>query len=128
VIDCDGTALAKPADRADARRMLELLSGRAHGVVTGVAVAGRLGGLPVAASVVERTEVVLRTLPDDEIDWYVATGEPEGKAGAYAIQGLGSLLVEGIEGSHQNVVGLPLTALDRLLGGFGLALRELIGR
>lgn len=128
VIDLDGVSLGKPVDRADARRMLRELSGRVHRVVTGVAVAGVLGGSAVEASAAEGTDVVLRDLSGDEIDWYLATGEPDGKAGAYAIQGLGSLLVERIEGCHQSVVGLPLPVLDRLLTEHGLPLRELIGR
>ena len=128
VIDLDGAILGKPVDRADARRMLEELSGRVHEVVTGVAVAGRLHGRPVEASATEQTDVVFRSLTPDEIDWYLDSGEPEGKAGAYAIQGRGSLLVERIEGSHQNVVGLPLTLVDRLATVLGIPLRDLAGR
>ena len=126
VIDLEGTSLGKPIDELDARRMLQDLSGRIHTVVTGVAVSGVLNGREVETSATEATEVALRNLSAAEIDWYVGTSEPEGKAGAYAIQGLGSLLVERIEGSHQGVVGLPLPVLDRLLAGLGCSLREMI--
>jgi septum formation protein len=126
VIDLDGRVLGKPVDRGEAEAMLVALGGRCHGVVTGVAVVGSIGGRPVEAVAVQRTEVEMRAYRVDDIEWYLDSGEYRGKAGAYAIQGLGSLLVEGIEGSYQNVVGLPLTALDRLLTGLGRPLRELV--
>lgn len=127
VIDLDGEILAKPADRSEAARMLRALSGRAHDVVTGIAIVGSVGGDPVAVSTVERTAVRMRSIGDDEVAWYLDSGEWEGKAGAYAIQGVGSLLVSGIEGSYPNVVGLPLVALDRLLTELGRPLRDLAG-
>lgn len=126
VIDLDGRVLGKPVDRAEAEAMLVALAGRCHAVVTGVAVVGSVDGRPVEAVAVQRTEVEMRCYGADEIEWYLDRGEYRDKAGAYAIQGLGSLLVDGIEGSYQNVVGLPLTALDRLLTGFGRPLRELV--
>lgn len=126
VIDLDGQILGKPTDSAGAERMLKALSGRNHGVVTGMAVVGRLGERRVEASTVERTEVAMRPLSADDIAWYLATGEHEGKAGSYAIQGLGALLVAGIEGSYHNVVGLSVAAVDGMLRRYGLALRELV--
>lgn len=126
VIDLDGRILGKPADRAEAESMLVALAARSHAVVTGVAVVGAVDGRPVASVEIERTEVEMRAYGVDEIAWYLDQGEYEGKAGAYAIQGLGSLLVRGIEGSYQNVVGLPLTTLDRILTGVGRPLRELV--
>ncbi len=101
----DGTILGKPADADDARRMLRLLSGRPHQVLTGVAMTGP-GRFERAA--VARTRVTFAPLTDDEISWYAATGEPLDKAGAYAVQGLASRFVARIEGSHPNVVGLPV--------------------
>jgi septum formation protein len=115
----DEHVLGKPADAADARRMLELLSGRTHQVITGIAVAA--GGQPVAADVVA-TDVTFRSLSAAEIDAYVATEEPMDKAGAYAIQGYGAVLIAGIRGDHPNVVGLPLTRLATLLRGLGVTI------
>ena len=111
VVVVDGRVLGKPADNDDAADMLRLLSGRAHDVLTGVAL--RLGDRSVRA--VERTIVHFDTLTDEQIRWYVASGEPRDKAGAYAVQGLGSRFVFRIEGSYSNVVGLPITVVGRLL-------------
>jgi septum formation protein len=108
----DGQILGKPVDPDDAARMLRLLSGRAHDVVTAVA----LLGSRCAAEAVVLTRVWFAALTGREIDWYVASGEPMGKAGAYAIQGLGARFVERIDGSWSNVVGLPVAAVHRMLG------------
>ena len=105
------TILGKPADAADAKRMLRELSGRAHEVKTGTAVLYQ--GKTVLTVVT--TNVFFRKLTGKEIDWYVQTGEPLDKAGAYGIQGKGAVLVEKIEGSYDNVVGLPLTAVYEIL-------------
>lgn len=111
----DGEILGKPQDDDDARRMLRLLSGREHSVLTGIA----LGG----AAEVDETLVRFAPLSEAEIDWYVATGEPRDKAGAYAIQGLGSLFVEGVVGSWSNVVGLPVPRVYRLFARLGYDLK-----
>jgi septum formation protein len=100
----DGVALGKPEDEAHALAMLERLSGRDHSVVSGIAVAA--GGV-IASRVVE-SRVTLRPTSAAERGAYWGSGEPEGKAGAYAIQGLGAVFVERLEGSYSNVVGLPL--------------------
>lgn len=116
VVVVDGQILGKPADAADARRMLGLLSGRRHEVLTAVSVS--LGGpddVCPAASGVERTTVEFAPLNDKEIGWYIASGEPMDKAGAYAIQGLGSRFVTRIDGSYSNVVGLPIALVYKLL-------------
>jgi septum formation protein len=107
----DGDILAKPADVADARRMLAQLSGRRHEVLTGICL--RQG----AHSICEyaATGVVFASLSSEEIDAYVATGEPMDKAGAYAIQGLASKFVERIEGDYFNVMGLPVALVYRRL-------------
>jgi septum formation protein len=110
-----GEALGKPADGADATRMLRLLSGRTHEVLTGVCLCAN--GRTLAH--VERTFVRLARLSEDDIAWYVATGEPGDKAGAYAIQGLGSRFIEGIEGSYSNVVGLPISIVYERLKDLG---------
>ena len=99
--------LGQPRDEADARRMLSLLSGRWHMVVTGVALV-RFGIPPRTIVDHGTTRVRFHQMSSDEIDWYVSTGEPMGKAGAYAIQGQGALFIEGIQGDYFNVVGLPL--------------------
>jgi septum formation protein len=106
--------LGKPDGAADALRMLELLSGKTHVVVTGVALVR--GERALTAE--DRTTVQFRNLGRSELEWYVATGEPWGKAGAYAIQGYGSALVERIEGSYLNVVGFPLGMFVRMLEEF----------
>ncbi|MBK5221645.1 MAG: septum formation inhibitor Maf [Acidimicrobiia bacterium] len=109
----DGEPLGKPASPADAAAMLRRLSGRSHQVMTGVAVVHLTSGRTLDA--VATTDVHVRAITDDEIDAYIATGEPFDKAGAYAIQGRAAVFVEGISGDHSNVVGLPLPLVDRLL-------------
>ena len=99
--------LGQPRDDEDARRMLRVLSGRWHMVLTGVALV-RLGNPPRALVEHATTRVLFREMLPDEIDWYVSTEEPRGKAGAYAIQGRGALFIEGIQGDYFNVVGLPI--------------------
>ena len=106
--------LGKPADDADAARMLRRLSGRTHRVITGLALV-RTGDGSVFSDA-ETTAVTFRPLEEDEIAWLVASGESRDKAGAYGIQGLGSLAVREIEGDYWNVVGLPLGLLKKLLG------------
>lgn len=111
----DGRILAKPQDETDAIRMLELLSGRVHDVWSGVVVLGHDG----EAAETALTTVQLRAITPEEIRWYVGTGEPMGKAGAYGIQGRAARFVERIEGSWSNVVGLPVATVDRLLKRVG---------
>jgi septum formation protein len=110
-----GEVLGKPLDGADARRMLHLLSGRTHDVLTGICV--RLGERSLAH--VELSRVRMGTLNAVEIDWYVGTGEPFDKAGGYAVQGLASRFIEGIDGSYSNVVGLPIASVYHLLKQLG---------
>ncbi len=112
----DGVALGKPHDEADAAAMLRRLSGRTHAVHTAVAV--RRGDTEVAA--MATTEVTFRALSDTEVAWYVATGEPRDKAGAYALQGAGAALVATISGADTTVIGLPLTTTVELLGRVGV--------
>jgi septum formation protein len=112
----DGDVLGKPADAAEAITMLAHLSGRSHEVYTGVAVGA--GGRMEARVV--RTRVTLRPTTEAERRAYWSSGEPAGKAGGYAIQGLGAIFVEGIEGSYSNVVGLPLFETVALLRAFGV--------
>jgi septum formation protein len=109
----DSHILGKPLDAADARRMLSLLSGRWHDVITGVTVAGP-GESPLDTRV-ETTTVQFAPLSPGEIEWYVGSGEPMDKAGAYAIQGLASRFVTRIQGSYSNVVGLPIALVYEML-------------
>jgi septum formation protein len=113
----DGAMLAKPANDADAERMLGLLSGRTHDVLTGVVLVR--GGRE--SSAVVDTRVRFRPLTAAEIDWYVASGEPRDKAGAYGVQGLAARFVDSVEGSYSNVVGLPIGAVRALLDAEGVA-------
>jgi nucleoside triphosphate pyrophosphatase len=108
---CEGRVLGKPANEGDAERMLELLSGRTHEVVSGLCL--RTPGWEELES--EVTLVRFRTLTPRDLGHYLAAGEWEGRAGGYAIQGLGASLVERIEGDYLNVVGLPGALLVRLL-------------
>lgn len=115
-----GEAFGKPVNPDDAARMLRRLSGRTHAVYTGVAVVHSATG--VVRSGHSATLVRFRTLSEETIQRYVASGEPMGKAGAYAIQGLGSLLISRIAGDYSNVVGLPLGLVADLLAEFGLVI------
>jgi len=113
VVVVSGRILGKPTGPAEARRMLSMLSGVVHEVLTAVVV--RHAGSET--SEVVSTRVRFTALSAAEIDWYVESGEPDGKAGAYAIQGLGSRFVDWIDGSWSNVVGLPVATVYRMLGG-----------
>jgi septum formation protein len=110
-VTLDGHILGKPEDAADAARMLRMLSGRTHRVITGVAIV-TAAGTEVAAEV---TAVKFLTLSDEEIAAYIATGEPMDKAGAYAIQGRAAKWIPRIEGDYFNVVGLPLALVSTML-------------
>ena len=121
----DGEVLGKPRDDADAARMLRLLAGREHEVVTGVAWLD--GGAQAFASGVERTTVRFAPMSEQEIEWYAASDEPLDKAGGYAIQGRGALFVEGVEGNYANVVGLPVPLAMRLLRELGHDLLDWLG-
>jgi septum formation protein len=111
VVVADGLILGKPADDREAAGMLARLSGKSHEVLTGVAV--QAGERQLVA--VEQTIVYFLPLSPDDIAWYVASGEPRDKAGAYAVQGLASRFVTRIEGSYSNVVGLPVARVCQLL-------------
>jgi septum formation protein len=108
----EGQVLGKPVDATDAARMLRLLSGRTHEVLTAVVIVTA----DLERSLVERTMVRFTQLTEAEIDWYVASGEPMGKAGSYGIQGHGARFIDRIEGAWSTVVGLPVHAVHRLLG------------
>jgi septum formation protein len=111
IVVIDGLRLGKPADDKEARGMLARLSGRTHEVLTAITLSHRTGRTVDVA----RTAVTFNLLPPHLIDWYVASGEPQGKAGAYAIQGLASRFVDRIDGSYSNVVGLPVERVYRQL-------------
>ena len=107
----DDEILGKPVGALDAERMLRLLSGRTHSVLTGVCVLCR----QAMADSVDETQVRVNALDDEQVAWYVASGEGFDKAGAYAIQGLASRFISAIDGSYSNVVGLPVATVDRLI-------------
>jgi septum formation protein len=113
--------LGKPEDAAQARSMLGLLGGRVHTVITAVAVAGER----LVSSFAE-TAVEFEPLDERTIEWYIATGEPMDKAGAYGIQGKAAVFVRRIDGPYDNVVGLPVNLLGRLLAEFGFTLIEFV--
>jgi septum formation protein len=112
----DGRILGKPQSPDDARRMLTLLSGRSHAVLTGIALAGTHQSSRVVESQIE-----FRILSRREIDWYIRTGEPMDKAGAYGAQGVGSFLIQSVHGSFSNVIGLPLAETLLLLNRAGVS-------
>ncbi len=113
IVVVDESILGKPRDADDAARMLRMLSGRVHRVITGVCLVGP--GAIQARTTSESTLVTMSKLSDDEICAYVATGEPMDKAGAYAIQGMASRWIPRIEGDYSNVVGLPVALVYRML-------------
>lgn len=120
VVSLDGHIYGKPRDKEHAREMLKAFSGRTHQVITGIVLAWK-GKFWQAW---ETTEVVFSPLSADQIDAYIATGEPADKAGAYAIQGRAAVFVDGIRGSYSNVVGLPLHCLDGLARKAGIDLYD----
>ncbi|MCX9010479.1 MAG: Maf family protein [Candidatus Methanoperedens sp.] len=117
-----GQILGKPHTEEEAKRMLALLGGMTHSVITGFTVLDTDTGKKVSRSV--ETGVTFKKLTEKEIDAYIRTKEPLDKAGAYALQGLGSILVKRIEGDYFNVVGLPLCPLAECLKGFGIRILE----
>ncbi len=119
IVVVEGVILGKPVDAADAGRMLRLLRGRAHQVISGVAVCDAAASRSVAVSAASTT-VHMIACTDAQIAAYVATGEPMDKAGSYAIQGAGGAWISRIEGCYNNVVGFPLCEVVALLEGFGV--------
>lgn len=116
VVVIDGLNLGKPTDAGDAARMLRLLSGRTHEVITGVCLARRgADGKPTIAASSETTLVTMSEVPEEEIRAYAATAEPMDKAGAYAIQGRASRWIPRIAGDYSNVVGLPVARVVQML-------------
>jgi septum formation protein len=113
VVVVEGRILGKPASPSEAGDMLRLLSGRTHQVLTGYCICRICEARLFADTVC--TDVLFKTLSNDEIEWYIQTGEPFDKAGAYAIQGIGTFLVKRINGSYTNVVGLPVCEVIEIL-------------
>jgi septum formation protein len=118
IVSVEGKMLGKPRDVPEAGAMLRSLSGRRHEVLTGVAVIDRRAGRVLTH--VEKTTVFMRFIPEDELNWYVQSGEPFDKAGGYGIQGRAAVFVERLDGCYFNVVGLPLAALWRMLLHLGV--------
>ena len=118
LVSLDGAPLGKPEDAADAHRMLRALSGREHEVFSGVCVMDIETGRHETRSV--RTGVTFRALTDEEIDAYIATGEPMDKAGAYAIQGGAGAFVSKLDGELENVIGFPVVEVGEMLADFGM--------
>lgn len=112
----DGAGLGKPQNQPDSARMLQSLSGRTHDVMTGIAVINR----EQEHVMTQRTSVSFRVLSAEEISQYWQTGEPQGKAGSYAVQGLAAQFIERIEGSYSGVMGLPLYETAQLLNRYGV--------
>ena len=116
VVACDGNILGKPRDEADAARMLRMLSGHTHQVYTGVTLLRTFAGQVIYQKTLSVcTDVTFYPLTDEDINAYIRTGEPMDKAGAYGIQGKGAVLVSGIRGDYDNVVGLPVSMVHQVL-------------
>ena len=115
VVAIDGAVLGKAHTKEDAQRMLSMLSGKTHQVITGLTVIIPAGESPTGEQIIESVasinNVTFKPLAGEEIEWYIQTGEPLEKAGAYGIQGLGAMFVEKVEGSYSGIVGLPLEIL-----------------
>ena len=118
LVSLDGAPLGKPADEREAHEMLAALSGREHEVFTGVCVLDAKTGQSETRTV--RTGVTFRDITPEEIDAYIATGEPMDKAGAYAIQGGAAPFVSALDGEYENVVGFPVAEVREMLSGFGM--------
>src|SRR3954470_964110 len=118
IVVVDDQILGKPRDQADAARMLRLLSGRSHEVITGVCIARLAISNQQLANCSEQTKVFFEEIAEDEIETYIATEEPMDKAGAYAIQGIASRWISRIEGDYANVVGLPVALVWKMLQRF----------
>lgn len=126
IVYIEGEVLGKPGNEAEARAMLRQIAGKTHVVYTGVALYE-----PRNMTVLDdfdSTEVSMRALDEDEIRWYVNTGEPMDKAGSYALQGIGGLFVDRVDGDFSSVIGLPLPKVYRLLRRAGVSLDELLTR
>ncbi|NLV35496.1 MAG: septum formation inhibitor Maf [Clostridiaceae bacterium] len=118
IVVCDDEVFGKPIDEDDARRMLNRLNAREHLVITGIALLDAAKGSAMIGH--ETTKVRFARLTRSEIEGYISSGEPFDKAGSYAVQGKGALLVDGIEGCYTNVVGLPLRKLFNFLKEYGI--------
>ena len=119
VVVYDGKILGKPLDTEDASRMLHMLSGHTHQVYTGCSLIHNNNGRLIPYYFFEKTDVHMYELTDAQIEWYIQSGEPFDKAGAYGIQGLGAVLIESISGDYNSVVGLPLSKIWQYLDGIG---------
>ena len=124
VVVHEGRLMGKPAHPEEARSMLRRLEGDTHEVFTGLAVAAVDGSSMITESIVDNTRVAMLPMTEGEIDGYISSGEPMGKAGAYALQGTGGLLVESITGSPFTVIGLPIHLLPRLLARVGVPIEN----
>jgi septum formation protein len=112
--------LGKPGDEQEAQKMLERLGGKEHTVITGVALVRDGGRFHLTGAA--KTKVTMKPLTQEEIAWYIQTGEPMDKAGAYALQGKGAIFIERIRGCYTNVIGLPLPTLGKMLKKAGIEL------
>ena len=119
IVFLDGEIIGKPRDEEDAKAILRRISGRVHTVYTGFTIIDNRTPIKTYQRAVS-SEVKIKELTPEEIEWYVSTGEPMDKAGAYAVQGLGAFMVEWIKGSWTNVVGLPLTEVVQALKEMGV--------
>ncbi len=122
IVFIDGAILEKPRDHEDAVRMLSRIAGRVHEVFTGLTLTS--GVADRSYTTVVTTRVKMLNLSPDEIEWYASTGEPMDKAGAYAVQGIGAMFIQSIDGSYTNVVGLPLAELFEMMKAAGLRVKS----
>ena len=124
IVVIDNVLLPKPADKEDAKRMITMLSGKTHKVITGITIIRLPDGKIIEDY--EETKVIFRSLQPEDVEKYISTGEYSDKAGAYGIQGYGVFLVDSIEGDYNNVVGLPLMKLYKTFRHFDVDLMDLV--
>lgn len=123
IVAIDNLTLGKPKNDNEAYQFLKKLSGKKHRVITAIALRK---GTDQPSLTYESTDVVFKSMSDNEINWYISTGEPFGKAGGYAIQGFGSIFIMGINGCYFNVVGLPVFRLFEMFSNYGINFQDLI--
>lgn len=124
IIELDGRILGKPRDIDEAKRILQYLSGRYHRVLTGLAVMSNINGVYRRFIELGEALVKIRRLSEDEIEWYIRTGEPLEAAGAYMLQGVGGIFVEDLKGDPYSVIGLPLSKLYAILRILGVKIPD----
>lgn len=123
LVEIDGKALGKPRDKKEAKEMLKMLSGKNHRVITALTLVNVEKNICISDYV--KSEVYFKEISEEEIDWYISTGEPMDKAGSYGIQGLGAMFVEKIEGDFFSIMGFPINKFMNILKDIGISVTDI---